>query len=700
MNGSIALSADFLSAFARLPGRQQRGVQALITRFNANPQSPGLNYERIRGAREARMRSLRIDRGYRAIVLQPKKGNVHFLLWADKHDEAYAWATRHECRINEETGALQVYEPEPPPVSKPGPLVPPSGVFDPLRDRQLLRLGVPATMLPEVRGVASETGLDAMQSRLPVEAYEALFLYLAGDSYEKLVRERPGPGAAVDPGDFHAALDNVDSKVRFTIAHDQMELEATLHAPLARWRVFLHPSQRRLVERDWIGPVRVLGGAGTGKTVVAMHRARWLARKALEARAEGRPDGRILFTTFTKNLALDIEHNLRSICTPEEMKRIEVTNLDRWVHGFLRTRRYEFRIQFGREKKAWDRAMDQRDSTLDYPKGFYEEEWERVVLARGVETRAHYLRVARLGRGTPLNRALRAKVWPVFEEYRVQLAERGLKEAEDAYRDAAALLEAEASARGYTAVIVDEAQDLGEQAFRLLRRMVPEGANDLFVTGDAHQRIYLRGPVVLARCGIRVVGRARKLRLNYRTTEETRRWAARLLHGRRIDDLDGGTDDDRVRSLTRGPRPKVERCASFEEQTEALLRCFRTLSEEELRNVCVVVRTKKHLSEVQQAVHEAGVAVYRLGARSEDRTRKGVRFATMHRVKGLEFDRVVVASVTRSLVPLAMRLGRAGDELERKATETAERALLHVAATRARKELRIFTYGRPSPFLM
>ena len=701
----IAMSADFLSAFAQLPRPQQRSVRAFITKFNANPTSTGLNYERIHGARDAAMRSLRIDGGYRAIVLKPATGNVHLLLWADKHDEAYAWAERHECRINRETGALQVYEPQSaaPPEAAPTAAGRGPQAFDGVRDRELVRLGVPEAMLPEVREIRSEPDLDDLQARLPVEAYEALFFLMAGESYEALVLEREAPESPVDPDDFGAALGRLDSQSRFAIAHDQLELEAMLNAPLERWRVFLHPSQRRLAERHWNGPVRVLGGAGTGKTVVAMHRARWLARQlARQLGRQAADGGRILFTTWTRNLAVDIEQNLRLICTPEEKARIEVTNLDRWVRGFLQGQRYDFRVQYGRDGESWERALDLKDAGLEFPDAFYGDEWEQVVLARGVTTEEEYRRVSRVGRGTRLNRAARVKVWRVFEEYRAQLAERGLKEVDDAYRDAASLLDAGAAELAYRSVIVDEAQDMSTQAFRLLRRIVPEGQDNLFLVGDAHQRIYGRSRVVLGQCGISIVGRSRKLRLNYRTTEETRGWAATLLRGRPIDDLDGGADDDRIRSLTHGPEPLLQRFESREKQAAGIVQYLERLRGQGrlLRSVCIVAPTKRELDSLEGGLRDRDLPVFRLGPDTvDDGTKEGVRLATMHRVKGLEFDRVVIASVNDGLVPHSRAYAGAGDAAEREKAETKERALLYVAATRAKKELLILSYGTPSPFL-
>ena len=652
----LAMSSDFLEAYTFLPKPQQRKVRTLITRFAADPTSPGLNYERVQAADN--LRSLRIDRSYRAIVLKPDTGSVHLMLWADKHDEAYDWARRHHCRVNPDTGALQIYEPQRSSdahlsAASPAETVAQSGPFAALRDRQLRRLGVPEVMLPEVRALDGEAALDGMQKRLPLEAYEALFYYLAGDSYEELVLDREALEGEVDTDDIAKALERMESRGRFVVVDNEMELEEVLSAPLEKWRVFLHPSQRRLVERKWNGPVRVLGGAGTGKTVVAMHRARWLGRHL--------PEGeRILFVTFTRNLAADIENNLRSICSPQQMRRIDVTNLDRWVYDFLRRRNYDFQIVYNRGqapwKEVWQQALALKDSGLNLPDAFYSDELDQIILANGITSEAEYLRVPRTGRGTPLHRAQRARVWPVFEDYRLNLSLQGGKEMDDAYRAVATLLADDRGGLVYTAAIVDEAQDMGTQAYRLIRALVPEGPNDLFIVGDGHQRIYRRSRVVLGRCGIRIVGRSHKLRLNYRTTEETRSWAVRLLDGREIDDLDGGLDDHKgFKSLTHGPSPQVILFDSAEQQSEFIARWLGDLAGrgESLRSTCIVARTRAERDSVRQAIEEAGLPGVVLEQNlPDDAGDDAVRLATMHRVKGLEFDRVIMASVNEGLVPL------------------------------------------------
>ena len=700
----MAMSADFLTAFAKLPSQQQRQVRTMIGRFERDSRSSGLNYEKIAGAMDPNMRSIRIDGSYRAIVLKPDEGNIHVLLWADKHDDAYQWATRHSCSVNSETGALQVYQPRQAVEQAPEPLAADEpGIFGQLKRRELLRLGVPARMVSEVLGIRDEADLEEMAPRLPVEAYEALFLYMAGETYEQIILERETPSEPVDTADFAAALGRDDTRSRFVVIENDRELEEMFSAPLERWRVFLHPSQRRLVERRWNGPVRVLGGAGTGKTVVAMHRARWLARNLPEG-------GRILFTTFTRNLAADIEQNLRAICTPEEMERIEVVNLDRWVQRLLRGKGYRFRLSFERHPDAWREAVAKKPLGLGFSDRFYNDEWEQVIQANGVESREAYLRVARTGRGVRLNRATRAEVWRVFEEYRAQLAERGVMEAADCYRAAAALLEreraeaaAESASRGgtFASVVVDEAQDMVAPAWRLIRGIVPNGLNDLFIVGDAHQRIYSRHRVVLSRCGIEIRGRAKKLRLNYRTTEETRRWADGLLERRSMDDLDGGTDDNRaVRSVANGPEPHVVHFRTRAEQAAWLVRYLKDLSsrDESLRGICIVGRTRFERDTLGEELIDADLPLELLEADSPDDSAGGVRLATMHRVKGLEFDRMVIASVNEDLVPLAAVIPE-DDSRERAAAETAERALLYVAATRAKKDLTILSFGTPSPFL-
>lgn len=701
---TVAIAGDFLSAFARIPRKQQAKVLAFIRKFRADPTMPGINYEKIQNARDPNLRSVRIDQAYRGIVMKPEEGNVYLLLWVDHHDEAYRWALNKVCDVHPETGSLQIYDVEeaggvPPaaPVSAPE-----EALFAGVRDRHLLRLGVPEPLLPMVRRVRTERELDQLATRLPQESYEGLSYLAAGFSMEEVLQEmeRVEVPEPVDTGDFAAALETPDSQRRFHVVEDDLELQAILSAPLERWRVFLHPTQRKLVERHWNGPVRVLGDAGTGKTVVAMHRAKWLAENVFTGENE-----RILFTTFTRNLAADIRENLSKICTREDMRRIEVVNFDRWVSTFLRRNGYSHEIDYGkRSGPLWERALALAPAEPALDPRFFREEWDRVIQPQAIASLEEYLKASRVGRGVRLTRKDRAAIWPVFDEYRVLLNERGLRESEDAMRDAAGLLEAKGDILPYKAIIVDEAQDLGPQTFRLIRQMVPEGdhKDDLFIVGDAHQRIY-RHKVVLGRCGINIRGRGRKLRINYRTTDETRRWAVSLLKGVAIDDLDGGMDDQRgYKALLHGLAPELHHFDSFREEVGFIVDHLNTMEgdAEGMKGVCLVTRTNGLLDQYESALHNQGVVTYRIHrTEAEDRRAPGLRLATMHRVKGLEFDRVIIAAVNEGVVPYEGTASGTTDPVIRRDMEIQERALLYVAATRAKQEVVVTSFGRASPFL-
>jgi len=697
----VAISTDFFSAFSRLPQAQQSKVSKFIINFQKDPLSSSINYEKIASARDPNMRSVRIDQAYRGVVLKPKKGNVYLLLWVDHHDEAYDWATRHKCNINPETGAVQVFEATEAGsaedvVTKTSENIP--SRFAELKDKELVRLGVPEELILVVRAVKSELDLDAIENRLPLEAYEGLFMYMAGSRFDEIINEREQKAETVDTDDFSTALEKVESLSRFVVVDNELELTKMLNAPLEKWRVFLHPSQRKLVKGKKNGAFRVLGGAGTGKTVVAMHRAKWLAENTPQ------DNGKILFTTFTKNLATDIENNLKSICSPEVMERIEVINLDRWVRSFLRKRSYEYKILYGSDSaKYWDKAIDLKPLEVNVPDSFYREEWLRVIQPQDIETKEKYIQASRVGRGTRLNRADRMKIWPVFEEYRNLLNLDVSKEVDDAYRDAAELLAGEEQALPYQSVVVDEAQDMSTQAFLLIRRIVAEGPNDLFIVGDGHQRIYGKHKVVLSHCGINIRGRARKLRINYRTTEEIRAWAVRLLEGKVIDDLDGGTDtNDGYKSLTHGDAPVIKNFSTADEQSEYLAGYLKGREQEgvPLGNICVVARTNREVDALAENLRRLSIEVKKITAdSSEQGNDDAVRIATMHRVKGLEFDEMVLATINQGLVPLEMVLEGKGDAVEKRQADLEERALVYVAITRAKKVALVLSYGKMSPYI-
>ena len=693
----VALGSDFLTAFAGIPRKQQGKVREFISKFTANPTSPGINYEKVHHGGEG-VYSVRIDKAYRGIIHKPSSGRTYILLWVDHHDDAYDWAKRHRIEVHPETGSLQVIN-----SSRAEPLTSESdteapALFRKLKDRHLTSFGIPEEMIPALRSVRTESELDKLSSAIPEEAFDCLLMFASGFSVSEIMAEiKPDEPETVDTEDIEAALKHSDSRRRFWVVDDELELAAMLAAPLEKWRVFLHPSQRRLVERDWNGPVKVLGGAGTGKTVAAVHRAKWLA----ENRFTGEYD-RILFTTYTKNLAEDIRSVLESISSPDVLKRIEIVNLDEWVFNFLKRNDYGFKPAYGKDSDDfWDEALSM--APPGFNDAFFREEWGRVILAQGIDTLQEYMHCSRTGRGTPVSRKQRKLIWPVFQEFRSILANHSLKAPLDAMRDAASLIQQKKGMLPYKAVIVDEAQDMGPQEFNLINSILTdvEPENSLFIAGDAHQRIYGR-KVVLSHSGINIRGRSKKLRINYRTTEENRNWAVALLKGLSFDDLDGGKDSlEGYRSLMHGAIPEVHRFDSFTDEVNFIVeRLTPMLSESgSMDRVCVTVRTNKLVSLYGEELRKHGIATCVIKhTEKDDPNNHGVRIATMHRVKGLEFDAVIIASANKNIIPHRRAIA-GSDSVAEKEGLKAERALLYVAVTRARKNVLVTGYGQMSEWV-
>ena len=700
---TFAISNDFLQAYSDVPRGQQKKVREFIERFQQRPDAPGLNYEAIESARDKRLYSARIDQAYRAVIFHPPASDVYVLAWVANHDDAYDWASSKTFQVNPATGALQILnaqhadQADAPAASA---AAPDSGLFRHVKDKHLLRLGVPESLLPLVRSFDTDGDLERAESELPQEAYEALFLLASGYSVDEVFREVEKPEETpvpVDIGDFATALKQEDSQRRFFVPDDANELSEVLNAPLEQWRIFLHPKQRKLVQMNANGPVRVLGGAGTGKTVAAMHRARYLAEKIFPLKED-----RILLTTFTRNLATDIADNLRKLCTPEIYARIEVVNLDHWVENFLRAQGYRHKVIFnGEDNDCWQNAL-QTAPDLGLPQGFYRAEWEDVIQAQNITSAEQYMKAARLGRGTRLSREQKKQAWAVFQEYRTQLNEKGSKEFVDLIRDARSLIETKQLKMPYRSIVVDEAQDMSAEAFRLLRVLVPPGPNDLFIVGDAHQRIY-RYRVTLGKCGIDIRGRGKTLKLNYRTTEQIRRFAVALLEGRDIDDLDGGRDTQKgYHSSRNGPAPVAKLFSTFVEEAAYIESQIRALQEagESLNSICVVGRTHNVLELYDGYLRDRGYDVYEIRRTAPDRREKpGVRLATMHRVKGLEFDHVFVVSANKGILPLEQAMAGTEDAVAERNADLIERSLLYVALTRAKKTATVTGWGTLSPLI-
>lgn len=704
-NVTVAISSDFLESFAKLPRKVQLKTNSFIVKFKNDPLSNGINYEKINSA-DKNLCSVRIDNTYRGVVMHQKDEGVYLLLWVDHHDEAYDWARRRKVAVNPKTGVLQVYE-----AVDAGTFEQPkqSGIFDDVADGELVELGVPAELVDFVRSLTDIYQFTDSKSILPADAYENLAWLQNGipvSEVLELVRDTAEDVAADEDESVGSALVRPDSLRSFMVIEGEDELFQILSAPLEKWRVFLHPSQRRLVKRRYNGSARVLGSAGTGKTVVAMHRAKHLSACAQERLLLPERRQRVLFTTFGSTLAADIATNMQKICTKDELRKMDIVNLDSWVSRFLRENGMDFRIEYEESvlQNIWREVISDSGTTLSFEPSFYADEWAQVILAQDINDLASYAHAKRACRGVRLNRKRRLDVWDVTEEYRKKIKSLRLRDVDFAMNECVRLVERAYPDGMYDHVIVDEGQDFSAPAFRLIRALAgPERKDDIFIVGDAHQRIYRRKSV-LSQCGIKIVGRSSILRINYRTTEEIRRRAVAILEGVGFDDLDGGSDDDPgAQSLLHGKDPEVIGFNKENDEPAYVASEIRNLAKSnvDLRDVCIVARTRKLLSSYAHYLQKEEIPVCELKPRKpDDRKVEGVRLASMHRVKGLEFDHVFIVDASEGVLPPRAVFRNAEREDAVDELIQREKCLLYVAMTRAKKSTTITYAGKKSKILV
>ena len=694
-NVKVAISSDFLTAFARLPRSIQGKVTEFVNKFRNDPNSPGINYEKLANGSDNKIYSVRIDDTYRGIVVRQKETGVYLLLWVDHHDEAYQWAARKRCNVNPKTGAIQVYDVQT--VVEKRIVKAEESIFACASKEQLLKLGVPEVQIEYVKSFTNKDEFHQAEGTIPADVYEYLSWIAEGFPVEEVLELFEDEQTVEEQtNDLSKALDMPATMKSFVVVDGEDELRRIMAEPLEKWRVFLHPTQRRIVHKKYSGAARVLGGAGTGKTVVAMHRAKYLASQLGSQQ-------RILFTTFTANLAADIRENLRKICTLEELRKIEVIHLDAWVNQFLKESGFSAEIGYDEViAPLWEQAVLLANVDLPFEASFYEEEWNRVVIAQEALTLEKYIKAIRNGRGTRLDRKKRMMVWKVFENYHNLMKEKQVRDINTAMYESTKLLQAAGNRARYAHVIVDEGQDFSDNAYRLLRALAgEEHENDLFIVGDSHQRIYRNYPT-LSKCGINVRGRSSILKINYRTTEEIRKYAFALLNGISFDDLDKDVDlGDKCQSLTHGEKPIIENFKDASGEFGYIVGEIKKLQSAgvALTDICIIARTKKLVDDYIAELTKAGIRSYAIKRnKRDDRAYDGLRVATMHRVKGLEFKYVFIVAVNNRIVPLPSAINKT-DTVSEAESMTSEKCLLYVAMTRAQKGAYITSYGKESDFI-
>jgi hypothetical protein len=696
----LAISKDFVETLAQLPKPVAQQVNKMIDLFRADPNHPSLHREHYNGQADPRAQTLRVNQGLRAIVLKRGGDQDFVLIDVFSHEKADYWMANTKASVNAVTGALELCDVNivsraAEALSSPGG----SSSVDLLNgasDKDLQNLGIDAQFLPLLRKPQVRAELDVLVALLPDLQGEAVTLLADGMSVEEayaLILElidSSGPAVVPDPDDLIAAAARPASSGQFRV-FPEAGLEDILAQPFALWRVFLHPSQRKLAERVFSGSARVTGGPGTGKTVVAIHRARNLARRY--------PQARILLTTFTSTLASDLVTQLRTLSGAETDGRVEIVNIDKLAVRILRETSPKATTTPAKEEDVAALFADACNEIGGLAASFVRQEWEQIILAGAINSRDEYFKAARPGRGVRLNRQQRADVWEIVEIVTARLAKLGRRSWIQIASDAAEAAMSSGRTR-YDHILIDEGQDLHPAHWRLLRALVGEGPDDMFIVADSQQRIYDR-KVVLSRHGINVRGRSSVLRLNYRSTAEIVRWAVTLLGDEPTDDLDDGTADKRAyRSVLRGTAPVVTACVSTNAEIDQAVAEIRNLIEHgtQADEIVVATRLRESVDMVANRLNASGVPARVLG--EIDGEVDKVHVATFHRLKGLEYRHVILLDVSEGVVPRSAGLTSKEDDPQQHNEDLArERSVLFVAATRARDSLHVSYHGRPSPFL-
>ncbi|ROQ35006.1 AAA domain-containing protein [Streptomyces sp. PanSC19] len=715
-------------------------------KFKANPHTTGLKLQQLKG--DSRLWSARVSDDYRALLIRLAEDD--WLIVSVKHrKDVY---DRLSAQVNQVTGGIEYVDlevveesvlrrlPAPP---APAPAAPeatapetpapetakPQELFASWTDTQLSELGVAEPLLPVIRTLTTEDQLLGLVEYAPQLTGEVLLALFDGKAYDEVLDQVTAPVAVaepVDPDDFQAAAQRPATVVTTS---DEALREALEGGDFSRWKVFLHPTQAKLVERRYSGPARVGGGPGTGKTIVALHRVRHLVRQLPPGR-----DKPVLLTTYNKNLAADLRSRLLELGGEELLARVEVSHVDQLALRIVREAEPGSGKQVMDDSQAvreWRALLDELGEEGWDPE-FLHDEWTQVILGQAVATRTDYFRARRAGRGRNVTRGERAAIWQLAERFTQRLDRLG-RQTWDQVAERAARLEMGREQRilslarqreeaggldnihvadgsggwlryRYRHIVVDEAQDLRPAHWKMLRAMAPREADDLFLVGDTHQRIY-KNQVTLGSLGVNIRGRSSKLSLSYRTTRQILRSALDVLGETDYDDLDGDKETlAGYRSVLSGRQPSGHSYPDWAAEREGIAALIAGWdADPDLaiphEQIAICVPTNQMAAEIGYTLGTHGIRPVEIRADGPQGD-GGVHIGTMFRFKGLEYQRMIIAGVSDGLVPReAVSRLRTSDPVRHRHEMQRARSLLFVAATRARDSVDVFWHGNPSPFL-
>ena len=680
------IADTFTDSLAKLTSEEQKAAKMTAFDLQIDPSGPGLQFHRIDRAKDKHFWSVRVNRDIRIII--HKTESSFLLCYVDHHDDSYHWAERRKLEIHPQTGAAQMVEIRetvkevtiPKYVESVEPSRKPR-LFAGLEESTLLKYGIPVDWIDDVHN-ATEDSLFELIEHLPGEAAEALLELATGGIPEPVQTA----SEVINP------FDHPDAQRRFHVVSNQEDLRLALDYPWEKWLVFLHPEQRKLVQREYNGPVKVSGSAGTGKSIVALHRAAYLAEKD--------PQARLLVTTFSEALAIALKNKLRYLIgnSPRIFERIEVHSIDQIGHRlFSANIRKPDLIEESDIKKLLKEASELEES-LRFSQQFIWSEWHEIVDAWQLDSWEMYRDVSRLGRKTRLGEKQRRQLWTIFARVRKKLNEQNLLTKASMFAELTKHLQ-QKQKRSYDYAIVDESQDFGIPEMKFLSALGTSRPDSLFFAGDLGQRIF-QLPFSWMSLGIDIRGRSHTLHINYRTSHQIRGQADRLLPTE-LSDVDGNTESRKgTISAFSGPDPTINIFDSEKQEIEGVANWLQDRISEGIQaeEIGLIVRSENEIGRASQVIESLGLNSVILGDNLETNP-NCVSLLTMHLAKGLEFRVVAVMACDDEIVPLQTRLESITDDSDLEEVYNTERHLLYVACTRARDQLMVTGVDPASEFL-
>jgi hypothetical protein len=706
----ISIATELLSRANKLDASSARKIWTAIERFQSDPDHPALNFHPVKSDPSGRLHTIRASDDLRVLVA--REGGVHVVLDADHHDTLYERAERKRFIVNPNTGFIGL-------INLGGDEAAPSvetefrrierddrpGVLDHWTDADLAEARFDADEIAMLRRCKTEdelgeADLDDTAMLLAIELLELTPEQWRTPSMDPTAEaEQRFRQAIVE----HGALSGISPL--FTAE----EIEKIASAPIEEWMIFLHPDQRTVVTRRYEGPARVRGSAGTGKTVVALHRAAALANRfAGEEPESGYP---ILFTTFIKNLPRVLEHLYERL--PDAVPgAVEFIHIDSLANRVCRDAGYVPPIDPNAIDSAWATAFNRvvKAGTplalAGFTRGYLRAEVTAVIKGRGVRSADEYLGMERTGRGTRLTEPMRRQVWELRTEWDAEMERRGTIDFVDVVvrgRDHAR----RATAPRYRAAIVDEAQDLSLVGLQLVRALVngPDGRDrpdGLLLVGDGAQRIY-PGGFTLRQAGVEVRGRTTVLRRNYRNRPEIAAAAMAVAGDQPVEDL--GEEYKRGEDAADSARPSgtlkpiLVHCDGVEGESMYIAQRIRDLVSSgaiTFGDVAVCASTNAQVGAVRERLESMKVPTQPLDKYDGTESNK-VKVGTHFRVKGLEFKLVFLPRLGEDDFPRRRLPGQSVEEYDEEVGRAVSQ--LFVAMTRARDALVLLASGSPSSAL-